>query len=207
MADLSQHASVREAKRRADPEIAWRFVPRIEPGIYRAYCRSATVYRDGHFKRWLCAAQFDVLSEDLDSTLARLTMFLNLGSKEKPDVSRRRRYWSLWIQANGGRPPVRGDRLSPRIFTKRMAIVEVSDTTKNVRQEPVTVTNCYSVVRNVIEWQTGSPNMTPQSESRQKVQLGPSRGQGSSTQLKPKGGPPSGGPSKAHSGRGSTQRA
>lgn len=67
-----------------EPEIFWTFTPSIKTGEYPAYCRTAKVYRDGQFKRWVCAVQFDVLDSSLIHVLARLTWYLNLGSRDKP---------------------------------------------------------------------------------------------------------------------------
>jgi hypothetical protein len=144
-------------RRRRQPEISWTYTPRIEPGQYTAYSRSAKVYQDRQFKRWVCAVQFDVLDSSLLEDVARLTWFLNLGSKEKPRVTRRGNYWAAWVKANGG-PPKRRDRISERVFEGRYAIVRVEDTGKNHRQIAITADECYSVIREVVEWQTGGPS-------------------------------------------------
>jgi hypothetical protein len=141
-------------RRRNQPEISWTYTPRIEPGQYTAYSRSATVYRDRQFKRWVCAVQFDVLDSSFLEVMARLTWFLNLGSKEKPRATRRSNYWAAWVKAKGG-PPKRRDRISERVFEGRYAIVRVEDTGKNHRQIAITSDECYSVIRDVVEWQTG----------------------------------------------------
>jgi hypothetical protein len=151
-----EHPSVLAAKRRVEPQIIWDHTPRLEPGQYRAYCRSAKIYRDPQFKRWVCAVQFDVLSEDLTQKLARLTWFLNLGNGEEPRVTRRKNYWKAWIAANGAQPK-RRDRTSPRIFVKRYAVVVVADTTKDFRQQNVSEEHAYSVIREVVRWETGCP--------------------------------------------------
>jgi hypothetical protein len=148
------HPRVLAAKHGREPEVSFRYVPRLEPGTYAAYCRSARIYRDRLFQRWVAAIQFDVLTESGDEILGRFTWFLNLGNKEKPNASRRSRYWAAWVKANGG-PPQRRDRLSPRVFSGRMALVELGDTTKDTKQNPVAGDAAYSVVRDVKEWQTG----------------------------------------------------
>ncbi|SPE18004.1 hypothetical protein SBA5_120080 [Candidatus Sulfotelmatomonas gaucii] len=140
-------------KRRPEPEVRWTYVPRLAPGDYPAYCRSAKIYQDRVFKRWVCAAQFDLLDENLKK-IARLTWFLNLGSGDKPQVTRRRNYWAAWVKANGG-PPQRRDRMSPRIFARRYATVVVDDTTRDSRQELATKELAYSVIRDVARWDTG----------------------------------------------------
>jgi hypothetical protein len=98
--------------RRVEPEIEWKYQPRITPGEYPGYTRSASVYRDGHFSRWVCAVQIDVFGPELVTLLARLTWFLNLGEGEKPKAKLRMNYWLEWMRANGT-PPTRKDRLSP----------------------------------------------------------------------------------------------
>jgi hypothetical protein len=143
-----------KAGARQTPDVSWDFIPRIEPGDYPARSRSAAVYRDKQFKRWVCAIQFDVLSNSLMDVVGRLTWYLNLGKGEKPHAGRRGNYWAAWVSANGG-PPRRKDRLSPRIFEGRYASVKVGDTTKNHRQDRVGAEYAYSVIRSVVRWETG----------------------------------------------------
>ncbi|MFL6353663.1 MAG: hypothetical protein ACJ74Z_17685 [Bryobacteraceae bacterium] len=127
---------------------------RIDPGQYPAYCCSAGVYRDRQFKRWVCAVQFDVLDASLTRVIARLTWYINLGARDKPHAGRRGNYWSAWTKANGG-PPKRNDRLSPSVFKGRHAIVTVEDTCKTHCQKAISSDESYSVIRDVVEWQTG----------------------------------------------------
>ena len=141
-------------KQGTEPQIAWRYCERLEPGAYLAYCRSAGVYRDALFQRWVCAVQFDVLGDVGAERIASLTWYLNLGSREKAHAGRRSAYWQAWTLANGG-PPKRSDRLSPNVFTRRYAVVHVGDTTKNYRQMAVTSDESYSVIREVLQWHTG----------------------------------------------------
>src|SRR5271157_600207 len=107
-------------KHRAEFGINWREYPRIPPGQYFAYCRRANRYRDPQFKRWTCLLHWDVLGDDLTTVIATLPCWLPLGNGEQPHASRRGKYLPEWVRANGG-PPARGDRLSPRIFVRRMA--------------------------------------------------------------------------------------
>lgn len=139
------------------PEISWVFAPRLDPGEYPAYSRSSKVYRDGQFKRWVCAVQFDVLDDSLTEVLARVTWYLNLGSREKPHAGRRTNYWTAWVKANGGQPK-RRDRLSPDVFKGRHALVRVDGTQKNHRQRSIQSDESYSIIREVVRWETGRPS-------------------------------------------------
>lgn len=130
---------------RVEPEIQWQDYDRISPGVYPAYCRWAKRYFDRGFKRWTCLLRFEVLSSDLVRVIANVPMWLNLGAKDKPHAGRRRRYFAEWIHANGGAPH-RTDRLSPDVFTRRMARVVVADTKSDAP---------YSKVSKILSWETG----------------------------------------------------
>ena len=80
------------------------------------------VYRDPAFRRWTCLLRFDVLSNDMLRVVARVPCWMALGAREKPHAGRRGIYFREWLRANGG-PPIRADRLSPRVFLRRMARV------------------------------------------------------------------------------------
>jgi hypothetical protein len=127
--------------------IEWKDYPRIVPGEYSAYCKWGKQYRDPGFRRWLCLLRWDVLSEDLVRVIACVPQWFPLGSRDKPRASRRGKYLPEWIRANGG-PPARRDRLSPGVFVHRMARVEIGDT-----EGPAP----YSVVRRIVDWETGPP--------------------------------------------------
>jgi hypothetical protein len=154
MKNASDHPCIVAAKRRLEPEIAWKFAPRLEPGEYPAYCRSTKIYRDGQFRRWVCLVQFDVTSNDLVTILGQVAWFLNMGNQDKPQVTRRSNYWSAWVLAHGG-PPSRRDRMSPHIFERRHARVVVADTEKDFNQKAVGGQSSYSVIRTVLCWNTG----------------------------------------------------
>lgn len=80
---------------------------------------------------------------------------MNLGARDKPHAGRRKRYFKEWVRANGG-PPARRDRLSPQVFVRRMARVEVDDTKGDAP---------YSVVRKIVSWETGPSFGVTQSSS------------------------------------------
>jgi hypothetical protein len=128
--------------------VEWREYPRIAPGVYRAYSAVAKFHYDRSIGRWVCFVRWDVLTDELE-LIARVPLRWNLGDGEKPRAGRRSKYFKEWVRANGG-PPVRGDRVFPSVFRQRMAQVEVGDTDPNKSAAP------YSVVREIIEWETGA---------------------------------------------------
>ena len=76
----------------------------------------------------LPAACWDVLSDDLDKDIAKsIPLWFALGNRVRPRASRRGKYLHEWVRANGSAPG-RGDRLSPNVFTGRIARVEIGDT-------------------------------------------------------------------------------
>lgn len=126
--------------------IEWEAYPRIAPGEYFANCFWARRYRDPGIRRWTCLLRWDVLSEDLMNTIAHcIPLWFALGEGEKPRASRRGKYLHEWVRAKG-RPPAPGDRLSPNVFTRRIALVEIGDANSPVP---------YSVVKRIIRWETG----------------------------------------------------
>ena len=136
-----------DRKPRTDSDaIEWTAYPRIEPGEYLANCYWAKRYRDPAMRRWTCLLRWDVLSGDLMTTVARcIPLWFGLGDGEKPHASRRGKYLREWVRANGS-PPGRGDRLSPNVFTRKIARVQIGDTNSPVP---------YSVVRRILQWETG----------------------------------------------------
>ena len=129
--------------------------PRVEPGIYPAFVRSTKTYRDNSMKRWVCLVSFDLLSASLIDVVAkRVPMFLNLGPGERPRAGRRSKYFHIWCTA-AGRALQRYDRMSARVLVKRMCTVKVRDTEKSLR-DPARALSPYSVVAEILSWNTGS---------------------------------------------------
>lgn len=141
--------------RKQEPEIEWSDYPRLQPGAYLGCCSWAGKYYDRQFQRWVCLLRWRVLTEDLQTIAQSIPQWFRLADGEKPRASRRGKYLSAWVAANNGRPPSRIDRLSPKIFTHRLAKVLVGDT-----RGPVP----YSTIRKIISWETG-PTATSGSPS------------------------------------------
>ena len=130
-----------------EPEIGWSDYSHIAAGEYQAYCRAAKIYFDARYKRWTCLLRFDLLSDDCQRVLAeRIPYWLSLGYGKKPHASRKGSYFTAWLDANGGHRPPQNDRFSPRIFTRRVCRVRVGDTSGKAP---------YSVVREILRWETG----------------------------------------------------
>ncbi len=143
-------------QQRLEPEIASRSYDRIPPGEYSAFCRSVSVYRDSAWRRWLCASQWDIVDVSRTNTLAQLTKFFNLGESKNPKAtSRRSNYWRAWVDANGGRPPTRGQKMSPNIFLRRFARVTVIDVEKDFNGHALSGAEVYSVISRIVTWETG----------------------------------------------------
>jgi hypothetical protein len=128
--------------------VEWREYPRIAPGQYRAYSAVAKFHFDKAFRRWVCFVRWDVFADDMMRVIVRVPQWWNLGSGARPRASHRSKYLAEWVRANGG-PPLRGDRLSPKVFQHRIARVEVGDT--DAEKSPIP----YSVVRKIVTWETG----------------------------------------------------
>jgi hypothetical protein len=141
----------------AEHEISFTHVPCIPAGEYPASSHDAKVYWDKGFRRWVCAVQFDILDASLFNVIARLTWYLNLGSRDKPRAGRRTKFWAAWVQANGG--PKRKDRMTGRVFEFRHATVIVTSTGKTHNSGIVSPEMSYSVVNWVVEWRTGGPSL------------------------------------------------
>ena len=150
--------------RASEPEIDWSDYPHIEPGEYRAISTRARTYWDRRFQRWVCMVQFQILNSWGIDVIAKLPLFLNLGSnKDGPRAGRCSAFWQTWVRANGSQPR-RPGRLTARVFQHRAALVEVADTAKSIATETagrkttyrqVAAEQPYSIVRRVIHWQTG----------------------------------------------------
>jgi len=145
---LPKPCHIRNPKVAEHEGIEWNEYPRIPPGEYAAYCYWGKRYYDPGMHRWTCLLRWDVLADDLQQTIARcIPLWFPLGNGEKPRASRRGKYLPEWVRANGA-PPTPGDRLSPRVFTQRMARVEIGDTQSAAP---------YSVVKKILRWDTRSP--------------------------------------------------
>lgn len=127
-----------------EPEQRIRHYARVKPGTYTGFSRVARVYRDRPYGRWTCLLLFDLVKPESGENIARnVPMWFALGQGERPNVTRRSKYWAAWILANGG-PPQRRERMSARVFRHRIARVEVCDT-----EGPAP----YSKISAIVSWE------------------------------------------------------
>jgi hypothetical protein len=132
-----------------EPEQRIRDYAHVKPGIYTAFSRATRIYFDPGYKRWTILILFDLLCPDSGETLAKdVPCWLSLGSGEKPCATRRSKYFSFWIAANG-EPPRRKERMSAKVFRHRMARVRVADT-----KGPAP----YSRISVIESWETAANN-------------------------------------------------
>jgi hypothetical protein len=136
--------------RHSEPQITHDSYERISPGPYRAYCRAARIYWDPVFKKWLCVLRWDILNTAGLNKIAQIPQWLYIG--RKPHATRRAQYWREWCRAHGD-PPSRTDRMTARVFTRRIARVVVSDT--GPPSQDGIPHYAYSVVRRIEQWETG----------------------------------------------------
>ena len=128
------------------PDVGCTMGTRLEPGTYSAYCARADVYFERFYKRWVCLLQFDVTDASGFNVLGRIPRWFNLGKRDKPHIGRRSEYFKAWVKANDGNPPKRANRLSPAVFLKRVAKVQIADVGTELP---------YSVAREILSWETG----------------------------------------------------
>jgi len=141
-----------------DQDIDFDVYDRIDPGEYLAYCREATLKRNPRYGQWTVFLLWDVFSPNGMTKIATVRRWIYIGTRgDKPHVGRGTDFWNWWVQANDGHPPTRADRMTPRIFTKRMARVEVTDSgpPKARKGEAPKPHNPYSIVKRVLSWETG----------------------------------------------------
>ena len=130
---------------------------RIEPGEYLAYCREAKLKRNPRYGQWTVFLLWDVLTPD-GEMIAAVRRWIYIGARAgKPHVGRGTDFWNWWVQANDGHPPTRTDRMTPRIFEKRLARVMIADSQppRPRRGEAARPHVPYSIVRRVLSWETG----------------------------------------------------
>jgi len=142
--------------RENEPAVEWADYPRLEPGDYPAYCKRAKWYWEPGFKRWTCILLFDVLRKSSQ----------NIAWNRSDVVQRRCRK-----EAKGGEADALLPRMGesqrqpagpqgsfvPSVFVRRMAQVRVADTSGPIP---------YSVVRQILEWSTGTPVNSSHSQGR-----------------------------------------
>jgi len=106
----------------------------------------AKQYKDPGFKSWRCLLRWMVLTDDLLTVVATVPQWFPLvmerSREHRGEANILKMGESTWL------PPTRGDRLSPQVFVRRMARVEIGIT------DPEKASAVF-VVRRIVSWETG----------------------------------------------------
>jgi hypothetical protein len=79
-----------------------------------------------------------------------VSLFLNLGRKERPHFGIASNYYRWWTAANGG-PPDRGEPLTPQIFLQNQIFqVQVEDSRLNAKKKEKSEHEVYSHITKLI---------------------------------------------------------
>lgn len=110
--DLDEELRIQPAQ--TERETDWPIAPPSETdlpvGEYTAAYRRAT--RGQWFGQQKVLLLFEIV-RPASSAGIQVPLFATLPPRGK--ISRRSKYYGLWVKANSG-PPLRGDRMSPRVF-------------------------------------------------------------------------------------------
>lgn len=116
MRDISQKGSVSENDFFDDEDlVADEDRPRIPEGVYLVQC--IQVKKILYYRTWKLHLRFRI-ADGAFSEL-ELDMFLNMTDSKGRKFRRvppASNYYKNWVIANHGRPPSRGDRMSPKVF-------------------------------------------------------------------------------------------
>jgi hypothetical protein len=82
-------------------------------------------------------------------------------------VSPASNYWAAWVRANGGRPPGRHDRMSPRIFRNRLLHIRTRTVTTDNRRRAKPHDQWYSVIDEILPIVDGLPASSSANGDRQ----------------------------------------
>jgi hypothetical protein len=131
---------------------------RLEPGEYLAYCREALVDFN-RYRRWCVFLGWDVYDDNW-TKIGTAKRWLTLSTRNgKAKSGRGTLFYQWWVQAHGGHPPERGDRMNPRIFKDRMARVLIGDSNPQPARKGKPAPKYwtpYSQVSEVLSWETGA---------------------------------------------------
>jgi len=125
--------------------------PLVAEGIRELRCIDARIYRHPGLpdRPWKCQLEFAAGFGECPNLFG----FLHLGTKEKPDAGRARRYWRCWCLANQG-PPKKRQKMSPRVFKNKWFVVQI-ETVRQKRKgkivEQLPEHLWYSVIREIVD--------------------------------------------------------
>lgn len=106
------------------------------------------------FKRPMMFVWFQLLDEGVQGVRLFASFRLPPHGHMRPSS----RYYRAWTLATG-RKPIRGDRLSPRVFLRRAFRVMVRTVRTDRQQRPLTPQNYYSIIDTILAAETGGPTL------------------------------------------------
>jgi hypothetical protein len=95
---------------------------RIPQGVYQGTCiNTQGPEKIRRFSRWSLRLGFWIHREDVE-----ISMYLNFGRADKPEVKRNSKFFTAWCVANGA-PPKLGQHMLPAMFINKRFSVRVED--------------------------------------------------------------------------------
>jgi hypothetical protein len=122
--------------------------PLIIPGVFPAVCLKYEPFRHFRYpKTRKLHLHFQVFHDDSDpKNYTDLSRFLNYSRTP----GRGSDYYKEWVIANGGNPPKRKDRMSPKIFVEKIFDVRVRTVKQDRDSDPLHRNLRYSVVGKIL---------------------------------------------------------
>lgn len=143
----------RKSTSESDAPIAQEFGRSIPEGDYEAICYKVEVGLSGWTKDSKCYLRFRLIGGDYDGTELFMACTYHKGV-----VKPRSKYYSQWMLATGRRP-AKGEKLSCRVFEKKMYTVHARYTKRKFSDgKPMPPNMQYSVVDTIRETLTGVPS-------------------------------------------------
>ena len=124
--------------------------PHYEPGEYEVRVLKVRSYVDPRFRRKVCLLECELMYPKE----GRVSGFANLGQKDAP-MGFQSKYYRWWVIANGGEKPLRGTRMTPRIFVGKVFRARVGTVATRVTGEVKLEGELYSVIEDLLEKMTG----------------------------------------------------
>jgi hypothetical protein len=120
------HEAANEKQKPVAFPLVWQGVllVRLPQGVYQGTCvNTQGPEKIRRFGRWSLRLGFWIHREDVE-----ISMFLNFGRGDRPEVKRNSKFFKAWCVANGA-PPKLGQHMLPGMFMNKRFSVRVEDAT------------------------------------------------------------------------------